>query len=78
MCKELEVDRGFCVWTTGTQEQFVDNGSLLYDQTWWELRPSMVMVPAKSWEKIKAYIIKNCARTGKCQDSKVLNLMEAK
>ena len=36
------------------------------DKTFWDAKPTMVLVPPSSWAKIKAYIIKMCEQTGKC------------
>jgi hypothetical protein len=38
-------------------------------QTWWEIRPTMVQVPARTWAKIKSYIIKTCKKYGNCDSA---------
>jgi hypothetical protein len=67
LCKELGVDRAYCVWTIENKEQYVDDTNKLNGKTWWEIRPSVVMVPAESWAEIKAFVIKLCEKTQKCE-----------
>lgn len=37
--------------------------------TWWDIRPFMVLLPAKSWAKLKTYIIQQCKSGGGCQEN---------
>ena len=34
--------------------------------TWWEMRPTLVLVPALSWVEIKTSFIKLCKKNGNC------------
>ena len=68
VCFELDISRGYCVNTVDQEGFYVDDSKKLYEKTWWELRPSMVMVPYQSWEDIKLYFAKNCKKTEKCQE----------
>ena len=67
VCTEINIAKGYCVWTTGDKEQYVDDKILLDGKTWWDMRPTMVQVPADSWAKIKAFIIKICKDNGQCK-----------
>lgn len=66
VCVEITMSRGYCVNTISSKEYYVDDSNKLDNETWWEARPSMLMMPASSWAKIKTYIITQCKRTGQC------------
>lgn len=66
VCVEITMSRGFCVNTISSEEFYVDDTKTLDKMTWWQLRPSMIMMPASSWAKLKTYIIAQCKRTGAC------------
>ena len=66
VCTEINMQKGFCVWTISDKEQIVSDKDKLDDKTWWEIRPSMVLLPHTSWVEIKTYIIKNCKQHKDC------------
>lgn len=66
VCVELTMSRGYCVNTISSTEYEVNDFNKLDGKTWWEARPSMLMMPATSWAKLKTYIITQCKRTGSC------------
>lgn len=68
VCVEASIDRGYCVYTISDTEFWVDEGNLFQGKTWWELRPTMVMVPASSWASLKSFILKTCKERGTCGD----------
>jgi hypothetical protein len=72
ICTELSMTRGFCTYTVSDKDFYIDETHpfSFYDneppQTWWDLRPTFVLVPAPSWAKIKAFTIKVCKKYGQC------------
>jgi hypothetical protein len=70
----MDITRGRCVHII-SGKSFVISGKkeeLFEGKTWWDLTPTMILVPASSWAELKKYIIKNCKRTGKC-DKEISN-----
>jgi hypothetical protein len=63
---EINPSRAHCVYTISSQEFEVNETNRLDDKTWWEARPTMLMLPYQSWAKLKTYIITQCKRTGAC------------
>lgn len=76
VCVELDVDRGYCVWITDDREQEVNNTNKLDGKTWWEMRPTMVLLPPDSWAKIKSFVIKKCEQTKKCNPDEQIKKIE--
>lgn len=73
ICTELDINRGWCTNTISGKEFYIDethpwspSGEKKDLMTWWELRPTFVMVPYPSWVELKAFIIKICKQSGKC------------
>jgi hypothetical protein len=62
---------GYCIYTLSNKEMQVDDDHLFDGKTWFDLSYEMVHIPAESWAKIKAFIIKVC-KTGKC-DKQISN-----
>lgn len=60
------MSRGYCINTISATEIEVNDYQKLDGQTWWQIRPTMLMLPASSWAKLKVYIITQCKRTGTC------------
>lgn len=68
VCVEINMTKGFCTNTVSDKDYYIDekNPVAIGDakpQTWWEMRPYMILVPVASWKEFKAYIIKQCKRT---------------
>lgn len=66
LCVELSPVKGYCVNTITNEEQIVDEMHPMNKQTWWEMRPSMIYMPAQSWAQLKAFIIKICRKSKQC------------
>lgn len=71
LCVEINLSKGWCTYTIEDKEFFIDEEhpysfSKEKPKTWWELRPTFVYMPADSWAEIKAFIIKVCKQSGKC------------
>ncbi len=68
VCVEINQVHGFCTDTIADHDYEIDeqhpvslNGEKA--QTWWEMRPYMILVPVSSWKAFKEYIVKQCKRT---------------
>lgn len=68
------MSKAFCTFTISNKDFIVDDEHpYAFDdkkpkelKTWFEVRPAMVLVPPTTWAAFKAYIIKNCKLTKKC------------
>lgn len=66
ICTEVNPSKGFCVKIM-SGEQFVISDSVPYKgKTWWEVRPSLVMMPVQTWAELKKWIIKICKNNSQC------------
>lgn len=66
-CVELGMGKGYCVKVISGEEFIVDEDHKFQEKTFFEMRPSMIMIPPQSWVDIKTFIIKICKKTKKCQ-----------
>jgi hypothetical protein len=66
VCTELSPSKGWCTWTISEKEFFVDKDHLLDGQTWEQVNATSLRVPAKSWGKLKAFIMKICKKSKRC------------
>lgn len=66
VCTELHPSRGYCVYTLSSKEFEVSDTQLMEGKTWWDMRASMIYLPTQSWVKLKAFVIKICTKTDKC------------
>lgn len=66
ICTEISPSTGYCINTITSEEYMVSDTQLHDGQTWFDMRTSMMMVPASSWAELKAFIIKICRKSGKC------------
>lgn len=66
ICMEVSPVQGWCTYTISDKEFYIDDEhpySFYEDQpkqTWWELRPTFLLVPAPSYAGLKAYVVKTC------------------
>lgn len=67
LCLEFTPISGKCVTIITGREIEVDEEKKFENKTWWELRPTMIQMPASSWAQIKAFIIKACKKYDACQ-----------
>lgn len=73
VCKELELNRAYCIHTISNKEYYVDDSHPYINEkgerfTWWDMRVTTIQVPAQSWAKIKVFIIDQCKRNKKCSE----------
>lgn len=66
ICAEVSMSKGICVYTVSGKSIAVDDEHPLEGQTWFDIRVKTLSVPASSWAKIKAFMIKQCKKTKKC------------
>jgi hypothetical protein len=67
VCVEISPTRGWCTYTISDREFFIDDENPWNIEgeepmTWWDLRPTLLLVPAPSYAKMKAYIVKTCKK----------------
>jgi hypothetical protein len=60
------MDRGICIETISGRKFDITETEKFENQSWWSMRPSMIMMPATSWAKLKVWIIAQCKKTGAC------------
>lgn len=69
VCVEINMGKGFCTDTISDKDYYIDDQhpAALEEggkpQTWWEMRPYMVLLPMATWKAFKDYIIMTCKRT---------------
>jgi hypothetical protein len=74
ICMEISPTEGWCTNTVSDKEFTIDDAHpySFYDdkpkQTWWELRPTFLLVPAPSYAALKDYIVKTC-KEQKCDQA---------
>ena len=77
VCTEITPDRGYCVTIISGKGEYVDdvkkmktfdaNGKLV-EMTWFEMKPTMVLVPIQTYAALKKYLIMNCKKSKRCND----------
>lgn len=77
VCTEVDISRGWCTMSISNEEFYIDDthpwsptGDPKDAMTWWDLRPTMVMLPYEMWVKVKVFIIDICAKTDQCTELK--------
>lgn len=68
ICTELTINRAYCVHTLSNDEFYFDDTHKLNGQTYWEARPTLLLMPWQSWVQLKAWIIAECKATGHCAE----------
>lgn len=68
--------------TVSEREFYIDDDHLFNGKGWDEVELSSLRVPAESWARIKAYMLKMCKKTKRCGDlskwDKKANKLESK
>lgn len=60
------MNRAACIYTVSGKKFDITETNKFEEQTWWEQRNTMLMMPASSWAKLKTWIITQCKRTKAC------------
>lgn len=66
ICAEVSIAKGICTYTVSGKTVTVDDDNLMDGMTWFDLRVKALTVPASSWAKIKAFLVKQCKKTNQC------------
>ncbi len=69
VCVEINPSKAFCTYTIKDVDFYWDDNHKYENKTYWEAKPSMVLVPISSWIEIKSYIIKMCKKHQDCNDN---------
>lgn len=67
-CKELAPDRAKCIKVVSNEKYDWDDKNLVNGKTYWEIRPTLIQIPADSYADLKSYLLKECKRTNKCSE----------
>lgn len=54
------MERGECIRVISGEKIRVDEDHKLNGKTWWESRPTNMIMPMESWVDLKKFIIKMC------------------
>lgn len=54
------MSKGLCKFTLSNETIIIDDEHPYEGETWFDIRKKALTVPAKSWAKIKAWMIKMC------------------
>lgn len=73
MCVEMSLTRGECINTMSGTKFRVDETNKLNGKTWWEMRPTNLILPLTSWVELKKFIIKLCKKNKNMCDKEVSN-----
>lgn len=66
ICAEVNISKGLCTFTVSGKTIVIDDENTYEGQTWFDLRVKALTVPASSWAKIKAFLVKQCKKTNQC------------
>jgi hypothetical protein len=67
-CVEIHPAKGFCTRVISGKDQIIDEKNLYEGKTWFDIRPTMVLIPYQSYSKLKSYIIKSCKQSNRCKE----------
>jgi hypothetical protein len=70
-CVEININKGFCTTPITGKDQFVDDNNLLEGLSWWEMRPTMILIPPSTYAAIKSFILKQCKSNPKLCDKEI-------
>lgn len=60
LCVEMSLARGECIKVMSGEKVHVDEDHKLHDKTWWQSRPTNLIIPFEDWMDIKKWIIDLC------------------
>ena len=66
ICAEVNLSKGVCTFTVTGENIVIEDDHPYESQTWFDMRSKVLTVPASSWAKIKAWMIKQCKKSKKC------------
>lgn len=69
LCTELTLGTAYCIYTISSKEYYWNDQNKLNNETYWEARPKLLLLPASSWAEIKTFIITICKKSNQCIDN---------
>lgn len=63
VCVQVNPGKAFCTYTIQDKDFFIDDNNLFEAQTYWDIKPTMIQVPYKSWVELKKFILIQCKRS---------------
>lgn len=73
VCVEMSMTRGECINPMSGKTFTVDEFNLLDGKTWWQMRPTNIIFPFKTYAAWKKFTIKLCKKNKKMCDKEVAN-----
>ena len=71
VCVEMSISRGECVRSVSGTKLTIDETRPYNGKTWWQMRPTNLVIPMQSWIEMKKFIIKMCKQNEGTCDSQV-------
>lgn len=62
VCVEETPSQAFCTYTISDKDFYINDSQKFDSQTYWDIKPTMLRIPYKSWVQLKSYIIKQCKK----------------
>jgi hypothetical protein len=62
VCVEESPSQAFCTYTISDKDFYINDSQKIDGKTYWDIKPTMLRIPYKSWVEIKSFIIKTCKR----------------
>ena len=69
LCTEINPERAYCVRMMSGKQFEISETKKFNGQTWWELKPTVISMPASTWRELKKWIIKICKNNSQCDDA---------
>ena len=69
ICVEIDPSRANCVKIVSGESFDIDETHPFEGKTYWEIRPTVVLVPASTWIELNKFITLLCKKTNQCQKS---------
>lgn len=71
LCVEMSMTRGECIKVISGQKIRIDEDNKYNGQTWWQMRPTNLVLPASSWAEQKKFFIKLCKKNQNMCDKEI-------
>lgn len=62
VCVELSMTRGECIRVMSGEKVSINEENKFNGKTWWEMRPTNIIMPLESYAEQKAFFIKTCKK----------------
>lgn len=69
ICTELDERKGWCTHLISEREFYVDDFHLYDNENWVQVDTKSLRLPARSWAKLKAFMLTQCKRSKKCANN---------